>query len=89
MTEVMNNLISELPYHLHEKMSTFHLRNGWKYGPTLDYEEKVHPSLKNYEFSEDNWEYKMARSVILTLGALGCVLSESLVKPELKFEVSC
>ena len=92
MNECMTRLIDKLAFHMHESWGSYQIKNGWAYGTRIDFDAKTHPSLRPYdEISvDDRWEVGQATTIVTTLAALGCTITESLSigKTKLKYEVS-
>ncbi len=90
VTDSIKNLIIKLARHIHESWSFFQITEGWTCGSAIDFDAKTHPNLRPYDEIErkDRWEDDKAETIVMTLAALGCTISESFIAPDLKYEVS-
>ena len=91
MIDSIHQLIDKMAVEMHESWSYHMIIDGWSYGSSTNSNTKTNSNLRPYEElpPEDRWSLFKAKTIILTLLALGCTISESTstVKNELKFEV--
>ena len=90
VTDCMSKLIKTLAYHMHEGWAHHFMTTGWIYDSIINFDAKTHSGLRPFSEieSKDCWEIHKAETVVLTLAALGCTISQPLLTPKLKYIVS-
>lgn len=54
LPEELNQLVEQMAQNVHDVWAESRIREGWKYGPYRNDQEKTHPCLVSYENLPDN-----------------------------------